>query len=52
MFQQMATALLLIHFGRIMGWTRAKPLNVDPSKKLILVSLFYIGNVVFYRLDS
>lgn len=45
-FQQMATALL-IHFGRVMGWTRAKALNVDTAKKLILVSLFYNANVAF-----
>ncbi|KAJ9537511.1 hypothetical protein OSB04_030244 [Centaurea solstitialis] len=44
--QQMATALL-IHFGRVMGWTRAKALNVDTAKKLILVSLFYNANVAF-----
>lgn len=42
----MATALL-IHFGRVMGWTRAKALNVDTAKKLVLVSLFYNGNVAF-----
>ncbi|KAD4178671.1 hypothetical protein E3N88_27348 [Mikania micrantha] len=44
--QQMATALL-IHCGRLMGWTRAKGLNVDTAKKLILVSLFYNANVAF-----
>ncbi|KAJ0768876.1 putative sugar phosphate transporter domain-containing protein [Helianthus annuus] len=44
--QQLATALL-IHSGRVMGWTRAKALNVDTAKKLVLVSLFYNGNVAF-----
>lgn len=44
--QQMATALL-IHLGRVMGWTRAKALNVDTAKKLVLVSLFYNANVAF-----
>lgn len=45
-FQQVATALL-IHLGRVMGWTRAKALNVDTAKKLVLVSLFYNANVAF-----
>lgn len=44
--QQVATALL-IHLGRVMGWTRAKALNVDTAKKLVLVSLFYNANVAF-----
>ncbi|PWA94131.1 sugar phosphate transporter domain-containing protein [Artemisia annua] len=44
--QQVATALL-IHLGRVTGWTRAKALNVDTAKKLVLVSLFYNANVAF-----
>ena len=46
MLQQLATALL-IHFGRVMGYTRAKGLNMATAKKLILVSLFYNANVAF-----
>uniref|UniRef100_A0A5B7AWR8 Sugar phosphate transporter domain-containing protein n=2 Tax=Davidia involucrata TaxID=16924 RepID=A0A5B7AWR8_DAVIN len=44
--QQLATALL-IHFGRVMGCTKAKGLNMETAKKLILVSLFYNANVAF-----
>ncbi|KAL8101782.1 UDP-galactose/UDP-glucose transporter 7 [Apium graveolens] len=44
--QQLATALL-IHFGRVAGYTRAKALNIATAKKLILVSLFYNANVGF-----
>jgi solute carrier family 35 protein len=44
--QQLATALL-IHFGRVMGYTRAKGLDIATAKKLILVSLFYNANVAF-----
>lgn len=44
---QQVAAALLIHLGRVMGWTRAKALNVDTAKKLVLVSLFYNANVAF-----
>lgn len=44
--QQLATALL-IHLGRVMGYTKAKGLNIATAKKLILVSLFYNANVGF-----
>lgn len=45
-YQQLATALL-IHLGRVMGYTKAKGLNIATAKKLILVSLFYNANVGF-----
>lgn len=44
--QQLATALL-IHFGRVMGYTRAKGINMTTAKKLLPVSLFYNANVAF-----
>ncbi|XP_057511153.1 UDP-galactose/UDP-glucose transporter 7 [Actinidia eriantha] len=44
--QQLVTALL-IHCGRVMGYTKAKGLNIATAKKLILVSLFYNANVAF-----
>ncbi|XAR71461.1 hypothetical protein NMG60_11028730 [Bertholletia excelsa] len=44
--QQLATTLL-IHFGRVMGYTKAKGLNIVTAKKLVLVSLFYNANVAF-----
>lgn len=44
--QQLATALI-IHSGRVTGYTRAKTLNIATAKKLILVSLFYNANVAF-----
>ncbi|KAA8525752.1 hypothetical protein F0562_007597 [Nyssa sinensis] len=44
--QQLATSLL-IHFGRVMGYTKARGLNMETAKKLILVSLFYNANVAF-----
>lgn len=44
--QQLATALL-IHFGREMGYTKAKGLNMDCARKLFPVSLFYNANVAF-----
>lgn len=44
--QQLATALL-IHIGRVMGYTKAKALNMDTAKKLLWVSLFYNANVAF-----
>ncbi|XP_052209393.1 UDP-galactose/UDP-glucose transporter 7 [Diospyros lotus] len=43
-YQQVATALL-IHCGRVMGYTKAKGPNLETAKKLILVSLFYNANV-------
>ncbi|XP_034683978.1 UDP-galactose/UDP-glucose transporter 7 isoform X1 [Vitis riparia] len=44
--QQLATALL-IHFGRVMGYTRARGINMASAKRLFLVSLFYNANVAF-----
>ncbi|OWM86859.1 hypothetical protein CDL15_Pgr015895 [Punica granatum] len=44
--QQLVTALL-IHLGRVMGYTKAKRLNMETAKKLFLVSLFYNANVAF-----
>ncbi|CDP12468.1 unnamed protein product [Coffea canephora] len=44
--QQLATTLL-IHFGRSMGYMKARGLNVETAKKLIFVSLFYNANVAF-----
>lgn len=44
--QQLATTLL-IHFGRAMGYTKARALNVETTKKLVLVSFFYNANVAF-----
>ncbi|KAG9143595.1 hypothetical protein Leryth_020794 [Lithospermum erythrorhizon] len=44
--QQLVTTLL-IHFGRVMGYTKARGLNVHTAKKLVLVSLFYNANVAF-----
>lgn len=38
---------LLIHFGRVLGYTKAKGFSVDTAKKLLLVSLFYNANVAF-----
>ncbi|XP_058205471.1 UDP-galactose/UDP-glucose transporter 7 isoform X2 [Rhododendron vialii] len=45
-FQQGVTTLL-IHCGRVMGYTKAKGINFATAKKLILVSLFYNANVAF-----
>ncbi|XP_055812653.1 UDP-galactose/UDP-glucose transporter 7 isoform X1 [Solanum dulcamara] len=44
--QQIATALL-IHFGRVMGYTKARELNAETAKRLFPVSLFYNANVGF-----
>ncbi|XP_004291270.1 PREDICTED: putative UDP-sugar transporter DDB_G0278631 [Fragaria vesca subsp. vesca] len=44
--QQLATALL-IHFGRKMGYTRSRGLEMSTAKKLLPVSLFYNANVAF-----
>ncbi|KAH6774298.1 UDP-N-acetylglucosamine transporter family [Perilla frutescens var. frutescens] len=44
--QQLVTTLL-IHFGRVFGYTKAKGFSVDTAKKLMLVSLFYNANVAF-----
>ncbi|CAA2955467.1 UDP-sugar transporter DDB_G0278631 [Olea europaea subsp. europaea] len=44
--QQLATTLL-IHFARVMGYTKATGFNVETAKRLILVSLFYNANVAF-----
>lgn len=45
-YQQLATAML-IHFGRAMGYTKARALNVETTKRLVLVSFFYNANVAF-----
>ncbi|KAJ6373304.1 hypothetical protein OIU76_027609 [Salix suchowensis] len=44
--QQLATALL-IHFGRQMGYTRAREVDMQTAKRLLPVSLFYNANVAF-----
>lgn len=44
--QQLATALL-IHFGRQMGYTKAKGVDMQTAKRLLPVSLFYNANVAF-----
>ncbi|XP_065850821.1 UDP-galactose/UDP-glucose transporter 7 [Euphorbia lathyris] len=44
--QQLATALL-IHVGRQMGYTKAKGVDMQTSKRLLPVSLFYNANVAF-----
>ncbi|XWS72805.1 hypothetical protein CRYUN_Cryun02cG0072000 [Craigia yunnanensis] len=44
--QQLATALL-IHFGRQMGYTKAKGVDFTTAKRLLPVSLFYNANVAF-----
>lgn len=44
--QQIASTLL-IHFSRVLGYTKARAFNIDTAKKLFLVSLFYNANVAF-----
>ena len=44
--KQLATTLL-IHFGRVMGYTKTRGLNMATAKRLFLVSLFYNANVAF-----
>ncbi|XP_043711343.1 UDP-galactose/UDP-glucose transporter 7 isoform X1 [Telopea speciosissima] len=44
--QQLVTTLL-IHFGRVMGYTKAKEINMETAKKLFPVSFFYNANVAF-----
>ncbi|KAK6927708.1 Sugar phosphate transporter domain [Dillenia turbinata] len=44
--QQLAT-VLLIHFGRTMGYTKAKAFDTAVAKKIFPVSLFYNANVAF-----
>lgn len=44
--QQLATALL-IHFGRVMGYTKARGFDIETAKRLMLVSIFYNANVAF-----
>ncbi|XP_072996031.1 UDP-galactose/UDP-glucose transporter 7 isoform X1 [Typha latifolia] len=44
--QQLATALL-IHCGRVMGYTKRRGFNIVTAKKLLPVSLFYNANVAF-----
>lgn len=44
--QQLATTVL-IHFGRQMGYTKARGVDSGTAKKLLPVSLFYNANVAF-----
>ncbi|KAL0372033.1 UNVERIFIED_CONTAM: UDP-galactose/UDP-glucose transporter 7 [Sesamum calycinum] len=44
--QQLMTTLL-IRFGRVMGYTKARGFDVEAAKKLLLVSFFYNANVAF-----
>ncbi|GAB2276294.1 UDP-galactose/UDP-glucose transporter 7 [Dionaea muscipula] len=44
--QQLASTFL-IHSGRVMGYTKARPVNMETAKKLLWVSLFYNANVAF-----
>ncbi|KAK7283029.1 hypothetical protein RIF29_12233 [Crotalaria pallida] len=44
--QQLATALL-IHFGRRMGYTKARGVDMATAKRLLPVSIFYNANVAF-----
>ncbi|KAK1269158.1 hypothetical protein QJS04_geneDACA013833 [Acorus gramineus] len=44
--QQLATTLL-IHFSRVMGYTKSKDVNMTTAKKLLPVSIFYNANVAF-----
>ncbi|KAF5461552.1 hypothetical protein F2P56_017639 [Juglans regia] len=44
--QQLATTLL-IHFGRRMGYTKAKSVDILTARKLLPISLFYNANVAF-----
>ncbi|KAL5071814.1 hypothetical protein RYX36_022701 [Vicia faba] len=44
--QQLFTTLL-IHFGRKMGYTRARGMDMETAKQLFPVSFFYNTNVAF-----
>nr|DAD27610.1 TPA_asm: hypothetical protein HUJ06_029078 [Nelumbo nucifera] len=44
--QQLATTLL-IHFGRVLGHTKARGFDIVTAKKLFPVSFFYNANVAF-----
>ncbi|KAF3782635.1 putative UDP-sugar transporter [Nymphaea thermarum] len=44
--QQLATTLL-IHFGRVYGYTKARSIESKTAKKLLPLSLFYNANVAF-----
>ncbi|XP_027354330.1 UDP-galactose/UDP-glucose transporter 7 [Abrus precatorius] len=44
--QQLATTLL-IHFGRTMGYTKARGVDMTTAKQLLPVSIFYNANVAF-----
>ncbi|CAN6460179.1 unnamed protein product [Victoria cruziana] len=44
--QQLATTLL-IHFGRVYGYTKARGIESKTAKKLLPLSLFYNANVAF-----
>ncbi|XP_022132153.1 UDP-galactose/UDP-glucose transporter 7 [Momordica charantia] len=44
--QQLATTLL-IHFGRRMGFAKAKGFDMQTAKRILPVSLFYNANVAF-----
>ncbi|RYR44391.1 hypothetical protein Ahy_A08g040723 isoform C [Arachis hypogaea] len=45
-FLQLATTML-IHFGRSMGYTKARGVDVTTAKRLLPVSIFYNANVAF-----
>ncbi|MED6208466.1 UDP-galactose/UDP-glucose transporter 7 [Stylosanthes scabra] len=44
--QQLATTML-IHFGRSMGYTKARGVDMTTAKRLLPVSIFYNANVAF-----
>ncbi|WOK94051.1 UDP-sugar transporter [Canna indica] len=44
--QQLVTAVI-IHFGKVMGYTKAKEVDMKTAKKLLPVSIFYNANVAF-----
>ncbi|KAB1204449.1 hypothetical protein CJ030_MR8G028155 [Morella rubra] len=44
---QQLTTTLLIHFGRRMGYTKARPVDMSTARKLLPISLFYNANVAF-----
>lgn len=40
-------AALLIHLGQQMGYTKARGVDMQTSKRLLPISLFYNANVAF-----
>lgn len=47
LLSQQLTTTLLIHFGRRMGYTKARPVDMSTARKLLPISLFYNANVAF-----